>query len=103
MQRAPAPLQAEGWRLHHSLSWEGPADIDSVAIAPTGLAIAIETKTRTYDQCHVARVREQVAWLSRRRRRWARNGALGVMCLVRARSMERVEHDVMVVSSRSTG
>jgi hypothetical protein len=98
VQRALAPLEAVGWRLRHSLPWQGQGDIDSVAIAPTGIAVAIETKTRTYDQRHLARVREQVAWLSRRRRRWARNGALGVMCLVRARGIERVEHDVLIVS-----
>jgi Nuclease-related domain len=98
VQRALAPLQAEGWRLRHSLRWQGRGDIDSVAIAPTGIAIAIETKTRTYDRRHVARVREQAAWLTRRRRRWARIGALGVLCLVRARGLERVEHGVVVVS-----
>jgi Nuclease-related domain len=98
VQRALAALQAEGWRLRHSLPWQGQGDIDSVAIAPTGIAIAIETKTRTYDARHLARVREQTAWLSRRRRRWARNGALGVMCLVRAQRVERVEHDVLIVS-----
>ena len=98
VQRALAPLEAEGWRLRHSLPWQGRGDIDSVAIAPSGIAIAIETKTRTYDGRHLDRVREQAAWLSRRRRRWARNGALGVMCLVRARRIERVEHDVLVVS-----
>jgi hypothetical protein len=98
VQRALAPLQAEGWRLRHSLPWQGRGDIDSVAIAPSGIAVAIETKTRTYDRRHLARVREQVAWLSRRRRRWACNGALGVMCLVRARNVERLEHDVLVVS-----
>jgi Holliday junction resolvase-like predicted endonuclease len=99
VQRALAPLQAEGWRLRHSLPWQGWGDIDSVAIAPTGIALAIETKTRTYDGRHLARVREQTAWLSRRRRRWARNGALGVVCVVRARAVERVEHDVLVVSA----
>ena len=98
VQRALAPLQAEGWRLRHSLPWQGRGDIDSVAISSTGIAVAIETKTSSYDQLHLARVREQVAWLSRRRRRWARNGALGVMCLVRARGVERVEDDVLVVS-----
>lgn len=98
MQRVLASLQAEGWRLRHSLPWRGRGDIDSVAIAPTGVAVAIETKTRTYDDHHLARVGEQAAWLSRRRRRWARNGAVGVMCLVRARGVERVEHDVLVVS-----
>jgi hypothetical protein len=98
VQRALAPLQAEGWRLRHSLPWQGRGDIDSVAIAPTGVAIVIEAKTRTYERRHLALVHEQTAWLSRRRRRWACNGALGVMCLVRARGVERVEHDVLVVS-----
>ena len=98
VQRALTPLQAEGWRLRHSLAWHGRGDIDSVAISPTGIAVAIETKTRTYDGRHLARVREQAARLFRRRRRWTRNGALGVMCLVRARGVERVEHDVLVVS-----
>ena len=98
VQRALAPLQAEGWRLRHSLRWQGQGDIDSVAIAPTGIAVVIETKTRTYDARHLARVREQAAWMSTRRRRWACNGALGVVCLVRARSVERVEQDVLVVS-----
>jgi hypothetical protein len=98
VRRALTPLRAEGWRLRHSLSWQGRGDIDSVAISPAGIAVAIETKTRTYDDRQIARVREQAAWLSRRRRRWARNGALGVMCLVRARGVERVEHDVLVVS-----
>jgi hypothetical protein len=98
VQRVLAPLHAEGWRLRHSLPWQGQGDIDSVAIAPTGVAVAIETKTRTYDGRQLARVRAQAAWLSRHRRRWARNGALAVVCLVRARGVERVEHDVLVVS-----
>jgi hypothetical protein len=93
-----APLQAEGWRLWHSLPWPGRGDIDSVAIAPTGIAIAIETKTRMYDPHHLARVRVQATWLSGRRRRWRRNGALAVMCVVRARGVEHVEDDVLVVS-----
>jgi hypothetical protein len=40
VQRALAPLAAEGWRLRHSLAWQGRGDIDSVAIAPTGIAFA---------------------------------------------------------------
>jgi hypothetical protein len=98
VQRALAPLQAEGWRLRHSLPWRGQGDIDSVAIAPTGVAVAIETKTRTYDGRHLARVNEQAAWLSRRRRRWSHHGALAVLCLVRMRGVERCEDDVLVVS-----
>src|ERR1700729_2827096 len=61
VQRALAPLQAEGWRLRHSLPRQGRGDIDSVAIAPTGVAVAIETKTRTYDAAHLSRVRGQAA------------------------------------------
>jgi hypothetical protein len=59
VRSALAHLQAEGWRLRHSLPWQGRGDIDSVAIAPTGVAVAIETKTRTYDGRHLARVHEQ--------------------------------------------
>jgi hypothetical protein len=48
VRRALASLQAEGWRLRHSLPSQGRGDIDPVAIAPTGVAVAIETKTRSY-------------------------------------------------------
>jgi hypothetical protein len=40
----------------------------------------------------------QAAWPSRRRRRWCRHGALAVLCLARARGVQRVERDVLVVS-----
>lgn len=98
VQRALARLEAEGWRLRHSLPWRGRGDIDSVAIAPTGVAFAIETKTKTLEDRHVARVLEQAEWLSRRRRRWCRRGALPVVCLARRRGVERVEAGVLVVS-----
>jgi hypothetical protein len=58
----------------------------------------VETKTRSYDDRHLARVREQAAWLSRCRRRWCRRGAMPVVCLVRPRGIERVERAVLVVS-----
>ena len=98
VRRALAPLSAEGWRLRHSLPYRGRGDIDSVAIAPTGIAFAIETKTRTFDVHHVAGVREMAAWLCRRRRRWCPRGALPVLCVVRARGFERVENGVLMVS-----
>ncbi len=98
VRRVLAPLRAEGWRVRHSLQWQGRGDIDSVAITPTGVAIAIETKTRTYDERHLDLVREQAFWLLRRRRRLARNGVMAVICLVRVRGIERVENDVLVVS-----
>jgi len=70
----------------------------SVAIAPSGVVGAIETKAKIYDARHLARVQEQAAWLARRRRRWGRRGALAVLCLVRMRGVERVEDGVLVVS-----
>jgi nuclease-like protein len=98
VQRTLAELEAEGWRLRHSLAWRGRGDIDSVAIAPTGVAFTIETKSRAYDERRVARVREQAAWLARRRRRGCKHGALPVVCLARGRGVERVEAGVLVVS-----
>ena len=44
VRRVLAPLTAEGWRLRHSLPYRGRGDIDSVAIAPTGIAFAIERR-----------------------------------------------------------
>jgi hypothetical protein len=58
----------------------------------------IETKTGTYEEWHVAHVREQAVWLARRRRRWCEHGALPVVCLARVRGVERVEAGVLVVS-----
>ena len=98
VRRALEPLRERGWRLRHGLRWEGGGDIDSVAIAPSGLGFTIETKTRTYDERHLDRVREQAGWLGRCRRRWCRRGALPVLCVVRATGVERYEHGVLVVS-----
>jgi hypothetical protein len=99
VRRRLTELEGEGWRLRHSLPWRGRGDIDSLAIAPTRVAFAIETKTRRYDDRHLARVQEQAAWLSRRRRPWCRRpGAVPVVCLVRARGVQRLEQNVLVVS-----
>jgi hypothetical protein len=98
VQRALAPLSAEGWRLRHSLAWQGRGDIDSVATAPSGLAFVIETKTRTFNDQHLARVREMALWLRARRRRWCPAGALPVLCVVHANRLEHLEADVMIVS-----
>ena len=98
VRRVLARLQGDGWRLRHSLPLRGRGDIDSLALAPTGAAYVVETKTRTYDDRHLARVREQAVWLARRRRRWCRRGAVPVVCLVRPRGIERVEREVLVVS-----
>jgi hypothetical protein len=69
VRRALAALEREGWRLRHALLWHR-VDVDHVAVAPTGIAFAIETKTRRYEPRHLDSVRAQAAWLRRRRRRW---------------------------------
>jgi Holliday junction resolvase-like predicted endonuclease len=97
VRRALDALEAKGWRLRHSIRWHGGGDIDHVAIAPTGIAFAIETKTRTYQQSHLAKVNEQAAWLTRHRPRWCPRGALPVLCVTRGR-VDHVQHDVLVVS-----
>jgi len=98
VRRVLSGLEAEGWRLRHSLAWGGCGDIDSVAVAPTGIAYAIETKSRTLDERHLAYARQTAAWLRRRRRRWCRVGAFPVLCVVHARGVEHVCDEVLVVS-----
>jgi hypothetical protein len=98
VRSALASLEVEGWRLRHSLRWQGRGDIDSLAFAPRGVSFAIEIKTRAYDGRDLARVREQAVWLSRRRRRWCRRGAVPVVCQVRTHGIHRIEENVLVVS-----
>jgi hypothetical protein len=57
VRQALAALEAEGWRVRHSLAYGGRGDIDSVAIAPTGIAFAIEIKTRSFERGHLVAVR----------------------------------------------
>jgi Nuclease-related domain len=98
VRRALGRLEAEGWRLRHSLPCGGRGDIDSVAMAPTGLVFAIECKTATFDERHLAHARRTAAWLYRHRQRWCRRGALPVLCVVHARGLEDVCDEVLVVS-----
>ena len=98
VRRALQALEAEGWRLYHSLPYRGRGDIDSVAIAPTGIAFAIETKSKTLDARHLVTVQDMAAWLYRRRRRWCQHGALPALSVVHARGVERVQDGVLVVS-----
>jgi Nuclease-related domain len=98
VRRVLAALETEGWRIRHGLRWQGRGDVDSVAVAPGGVAFAIETKTRNYDTRHLMRVREQASWLSHRRRMGCRRGAFPVVCVARAQGIHRVEDQVLVVS-----
>jgi hypothetical protein len=58
----------------------------------------IESKARTFDERHLARGRDTAVWLCRHRQRWCRVGACPVLCVVRARGLERVCDEVLVVS-----
>ena len=98
VRRVLAALEAEGSRLRHSVAYGRRGDIDSVAIAPTGIAFAIETKTKRFERRHVAALREIAVWLYRRRRQWCRRGAFPVLCVVRARAVERIDDGVLIVS-----
>jgi hypothetical protein len=97
VRQALATLELEGWRLRHSIAWQRGGDIDHVAVAPTGVAFAIETKTGTYNPAHLAKVNEQAAWLARHRQRWCPHSCLPVLCVTRGR-VEQIQHDVLVVS-----
>jgi hypothetical protein len=94
------PLAHEGWRVRNSLRWHGGGDVDHLAIAPqsVGLAFAIETKTRTYGPHDLARISAVSQWLTKRRSRWCRHGAVPVLCLAGTRGVERWEAGVAVVS-----
>ena len=94
----PSPRSRRKAGAFAIVRYRGRGEIDSIATAPTGLAFAIETKTRTFRSEHLANTREMAAWLCRHRRRWCRAGALAVLCVVGARSLERVEDDVLIVS-----
>ena len=98
VRHALAVLGAEGWQLRHSLAYGGSGDIDSVAIAPTGIAFTIETKTKTFDRRHLDAVRGMAVWLHLCRRRWCRRGAFPVLCVVCARAVERIDDGVLIVS-----
>jgi len=70
VRRALAGLEAEGWRVRHSLPCGGRGDIDSVAIAPTGVGFARPKRVRS----------TSATWLTpgRRRRGFAGIGGAGV-------------------------
>jgi len=61
VQRALARLQVEGWRVRHSLRWQGRGDIDSVAIAPTGMP----SRSRRRPEPTTGAI--SLGWASRRR------------------------------------
>jgi hypothetical protein len=91
-------LQAGGWHVRHGVAWAGGGDIDHLATSPDGLLSAvIETKTRSYTDNNLARVRTQSLAISRQ----LAPGCLcmPVLCLVAARGVHRYEGGTVVVSA----
>jgi hypothetical protein len=97
VRTALASLEHEGWRVRHSLDWPGRGDLDHVVRAPSGVGFLVETKTLRYERTHVVRAASAARWLSRRRGRYP-GGVRPVICIARARHVERVEGDVLVLS-----
>jgi hypothetical protein len=100
VRRELGVLEGEGWRVMHSLRWHGGGDIDHLAIAPpaSGVAFAIETKTRSYTLADLDRISRIAGRLAQRRRGWCRQAAIPVLCLAGTRGVERFEAGVAVVS-----
>jgi hypothetical protein len=97
VRRALKPLTREGWHVSHAVDWPGRGDLDHVLRSPSGMGFVIETKTLRYSRAHVLRTIDEARWLARKRRRYP-CGVLPVVCVSRARGVERFEEDVLVVS-----
>src|SRR5829696_6867198 len=97
VRRALEPLAREGWRVAHAVDWPGRGDLDHVLRSPSGMGFVIETKTLRYSRAHILRTVETARWVSRKRRRYP-CGVLPVVCVTRARRIERFEEEALVVS-----
>ena len=97
VRRALASLEREGWHVRHSLDWPGRGDLDHVVRAPSGVGFLVETKTMRCERTHLVRVASAARWLSRRRWRYP-GGVRPVICIARARHVERFDGEVLVVS-----
>jgi hypothetical protein len=103
VHRQLGALERDGWRMRHSLSWQGSGDIDSVAIAPSRIAFAVETRpgattSATTLVCGTSRHGCGAADDGGAGGVRCRRGAVPVLCVVRARGLVRWEHGVLVVS-----
>ena len=97
VRRVLERLEDSGWSVQHTLDWPGRGDLDHVLRSPSGLGFVIETKTLRYSRAHVMRTIDAARWLARKRRRYP-GGVLPVVCVTRARRVERFEEEALVVS-----
>jgi len=97
VRRALKSLKRGGWSVRHGVGVRTGGDLDHLLRAPSGVGFVIETKTARYTQAHGTRTIHAARRLARRRRRYP-GGVVPVLCIVRARHLERVENDALVVS-----
>ena len=97
VRQALEPLQCGGWSVRHAADWPGRGDLDHVVRSPRGMGFVIETKTLRCSRKHVERTIDAARWLARRRRRYPR-GVMPVVCVTRARRIERAQDGALVVS-----
>jgi Nuclease-related domain len=97
VRRVLERLEHSGWSVQHALDWPGRGDLDHVLRSPSGMGFVIETKTLHYSRAHVVRTIDAARWLARKRRRYP-CGVLPVVCVTRARRVERFEEEALVVS-----
>ena len=90
VRRALARLADDGWRVRHAVNWPGRGDLDHVVRAPSGIGFVIETKTLRWTPDQGVHTFEAARWLARRRRRYP-CGVMPVLCVTRARRVERVD------------
>ena len=97
VRRALEPLTRDGWHVAHAVDWPAAGDLDHVVRSPFGIGFVIETKTLRYTRAHRVRTADAAHWLGRRRRRYPLD-VRPVICVARARRIERFEQGVLVVS-----
>ncbi len=92
------PLARDGWSVRHGVRVRTGGDLDHVLRAPSGVGFVIETKTARYTQAHAARTIHAARRLARHGRRYP-GGVVAVPCIARARHVERIEYDALLVVS----
>ena len=97
VRRALQALARDGWHVRHAVDWPRGGDLDHVVRSPSGIGFVIETKTLRWNRVQLVRTIEAARCLGRRRRRYPR-GVVPVICVVRARSLERRDGNLLIVS-----
>jgi hypothetical protein len=97
VRRALKPLARDGWTVRHGVRAHTGGDLDHVLRAPMGVGFVIETKTSRYTPAHAIRTVNAARRLARRRRRYP-GGVVPVLCVARARHVEREYEELLVVS-----